>query len=346
MNGMALHGGVLPVGGTFFVFSDYMRPGAAPGAPSARRRSIYSFTHDSVGVGEDGPTHQPVEHLASLRAIPGLRVIRPADANETAAAWRVAVDGEGPVALVLSRQDLPVVTTPEQAAGRRSRAPTCCQRDRRRATTATPTSSTSCSSAPAARSRCASRPPTLLEAEGLRVRVVSHAELGPVRAARRRLPGRGAAPRRADAGRRGGVDVRLGPLGRRRRGDRPLRRLGARARSCSRSSGFTAGNVVARALELLDEHRRGRRATRTTDGHACTTCYEMQGQSPWLDNLKRGLDHLRRAPAVGRPRRARHHVEPDDLPEGDRRLAPTTTSSSASLVERRDVGRGRATGRS
>ena len=85
MNGMALHGGVLPVGGTFFVFSDYMRGVGAPGRHLARPRSIYFWTHDSVGLGEDGPTHQPIEQLAALRAMPGLRVIRPADANETAA---------------------------------------------------------------------------------------------------------------------------------------------------------------------------------------------------------------------------------------------------------------------
>jgi transketolase len=116
MTGMALHGGVLPVGGTFFAFVDYMRPAVRLAAIS-EAKVIYSFTHDSVGVGEDGPTHQPVEQLASVRAIPDLRVIRPADANETAVAWRVAVGGEGPVALVLSRQDVPVVTTPAQARG-------------------------------------------------------------------------------------------------------------------------------------------------------------------------------------------------------------------------------------
>jgi len=116
MTGMALHGGVVPVGGTFFVFSDYLRPALRLAAMS-EAKVLYSFTHDSVGVGEDGPTHQPVEHLAALRAIPGLRVIRPADANETAVAWRIAIGGEGTVALVLSRQDVPVVTTPEQAQG-------------------------------------------------------------------------------------------------------------------------------------------------------------------------------------------------------------------------------------
>ena len=108
MNGLALHGGVVPVGGTFLVFSDYARGGIRLSALSGAK-VIYSFTHDSVGVGEDGPTHQPIEHVASLRAIPDLSVIRPADANETMAAWRVAIDHDGPTALILSRQDLPVL---------------------------------------------------------------------------------------------------------------------------------------------------------------------------------------------------------------------------------------------
>lgn len=108
--GMALHGGVLPVGGTFFVFADYMRPAIRLAALS-RAKAVFVFSHDSVGVGEDGPTHQPVEQLASLRAIPGLQVIRPADANETLKAWCAAVDNDGPTALILSRQGLPLVTT-------------------------------------------------------------------------------------------------------------------------------------------------------------------------------------------------------------------------------------------
>jgi transketolase len=108
MTGMARHGGVLPVGGTFFVFSDYMRPSVRLAALS-EAHVIYSWTHDSVGLGEDGPTHQPIEHLAALRAMPGLRVIRPADANETAHAWRIAVDSDGPTALVLTRQSIPVL---------------------------------------------------------------------------------------------------------------------------------------------------------------------------------------------------------------------------------------------
>ncbi len=109
MVGLALHGGVLPVGGTFFVFADYMRPAIRLAALS-RARCVFVFSHDSVGVGEDGPTHQPVEHLASLRSIPGLQVLRPADARETASAWLAALSHDGPTALVLSRQNLPVVT--------------------------------------------------------------------------------------------------------------------------------------------------------------------------------------------------------------------------------------------
>jgi len=109
MNGMALHGGVVPYGGTFLVFADYMRPSLRLAAMMGLR-VIYVLTHDSIGVGEDGPTHQPVEHLLSLRAIPGLTVIRPADAGETAEAWRTALSRRaGPTALVLTRQKLPVL---------------------------------------------------------------------------------------------------------------------------------------------------------------------------------------------------------------------------------------------
>ena len=109
LSGMALHKGVRPYGGTFLVFADYCRP-AIRLAALMKLPVIYVFTHDSVAVGEDGPTHQPVEHLAALRAIPGLTVIRPADATETAAAWRVAIKSvNAPVALILSRQSLPVL---------------------------------------------------------------------------------------------------------------------------------------------------------------------------------------------------------------------------------------------
>lgn len=108
MNGIALHGGLIPVGGTFFVFSDYMR-GSVRLAALSEAKVIYSWSHDSVGLGEDGPTHQPIEHLAAMRAMPGLRVIRPADANETAMAYRIAIDSDGPTALILTRQNLPVL---------------------------------------------------------------------------------------------------------------------------------------------------------------------------------------------------------------------------------------------
>jgi transketolase len=114
MTGMARHGGVLPVAGTFFIFSDYMRPSVRLAALS-ESHVIYSWTHDSVGLGQDGPTHQPIEQLASLRAVPGLRLIRPADANETAHAWRIAVDSDGPTGLVLSRQSLPVLAGTAEA---------------------------------------------------------------------------------------------------------------------------------------------------------------------------------------------------------------------------------------
>jgi transketolase len=109
MTGMSLHGGVLPVGGTFLVFSDYAR-GSIRLAALSRAKVIYSFTHDSVGVGEDGPTHQPVEHLAALRAIPGLDVVRPADANETVAAWKTILEHpDRPAGLALTRQNVPVL---------------------------------------------------------------------------------------------------------------------------------------------------------------------------------------------------------------------------------------------
>ncbi len=109
MNGMAYYGGIIPYSGTFMVFSDYMRPPMRMAA-LANLQAIYVFTHDSIGVGEDGPTHQPIEHLAAMRAIPNLTVIRPADANETVYAWKAALDKhDGPVALALTRQNLPVL---------------------------------------------------------------------------------------------------------------------------------------------------------------------------------------------------------------------------------------------
>ncbi len=119
VNGLAQHGGIIPYGGTFLIFSDYMRGAIRVGALQ-KAPAIWVFTHDSVGVGEDGPTHQPVENLMALRAIPNLVVIRPADANETVEAWRAAVErccGGTPVALALSRQKLPVLENPAAGDG-------------------------------------------------------------------------------------------------------------------------------------------------------------------------------------------------------------------------------------
>jgi transketolase len=110
MNGMALHGGVIPYGGTFLVFTDYARPAIRLSALQ-QARVIYVMTHDSIGLGEDGPTHQPIEHLQSLRAMPGLEVYRPADAVETAECWALALQSDGPSVLALTRQNLPPLRT-------------------------------------------------------------------------------------------------------------------------------------------------------------------------------------------------------------------------------------------
>jgi transketolase len=116
LNGIAAHGGIIPFGSTFLIFSDYMRPSIRLAA-LMELGVIYVFTHDSIAVGEDGPTHQPVEQLAALRAIPRLIVIRPGDANETAVAWRVAIESRaGPVALILTRQNVPTLDRSQYAA--------------------------------------------------------------------------------------------------------------------------------------------------------------------------------------------------------------------------------------
>ncbi len=120
VNGLAAHGGFIPYGSTFLIFSDYMRPPIRLAALMGLH-VIHVFTHDSIALGEDGPTHQPVEQLASLRAIPNLTVIRPGDANETAVAWRVALETrDRPVLLVLRRQDVPTLDRSRYAA------PTAC----------------------------------------------------------------------------------------------------------------------------------------------------------------------------------------------------------------------------
>jgi len=117
VNGMALYGGLIPFGATFLIFSDYMKASIRLSALMGLK-SIFVFTHDSIGVGEDGPTHEPIEQLASLRSIPGLTVIRPADANETVEAWRAAISIDGPVALALTRQNLPTLDRNELASAK------------------------------------------------------------------------------------------------------------------------------------------------------------------------------------------------------------------------------------
>jgi transketolase len=107
VNGMAAHGGLIPFGSTFFVFSDYAKP-AIRLAALMQVHALFVFTHDSIALGEDGPTHQPVEHLMALRAVPGMTDFRPADANETAAAWRLALERKGPSFFALTRQNVPV----------------------------------------------------------------------------------------------------------------------------------------------------------------------------------------------------------------------------------------------
>lgn len=116
MNGMALHGGLRPYGGTFLIFSDYLRPSLRL-ASLMEQPVVYVFTHDSIGLGEDGPTHQPIEHLMALRTVPNLTLIRPADANETVEAWKAVVQNpEGPIALALTRQGLPILDRSELAS--------------------------------------------------------------------------------------------------------------------------------------------------------------------------------------------------------------------------------------
>jgi transketolase len=116
LNGLALHGGIIPFGATFLVFSDYMRP-AIRLAALMKHQVIYVFTHDSIGVGEDGPTHQPIEQVGALRAVPNLIVIRPCDANETAMAWRVAIETRHrPTALILTRQNVPTLDRSQYAS--------------------------------------------------------------------------------------------------------------------------------------------------------------------------------------------------------------------------------------
>jgi transketolase len=115
---MSLHGGIIPYVATFLIFTDYARPAIRLSA-LMDQKVVWVMTHDSIGLGEDGPTHQPIEHLASLRAIPNLTVLRPADGQETVGAWKVALESDGPSLLALTRQGLP---PPRRPSGGRRRA--------------------------------------------------------------------------------------------------------------------------------------------------------------------------------------------------------------------------------
>ena len=225
MNGIAVHGGLIPYGGTFLTFTDYARPAIRLSA-LMEARVIYVMTHDSIGLGEDGPTHQPVEHLAALRAIPHLLVFRPADPVETAECWSLALKNRHrPSILALTRQSVPLLRT--EAGARKPLRPRrlCAGRGRWRERQVTLLATGSeVSLAVTARD--------LLAKDGIARRGRIDAVLGIVRAAARGLPQRGA--RHGAAGRgRGGGALRLGPLARRARRiyrDAQLRRLRPRRR--------------------------------------------------------------------------------------------------------------------
>jgi transketolase len=260
LNGMALHGGVRPYGATFLIFSDYMRPSirlaALMGLPV-----IYVFTHDSIGLGEDGPTHQPVEQLASLRAVPNLTVIRPCDAAETVEAWKAAMQiRSGPVALVLTRQDLPVLdrSSLASAAGLARGAYVLADPSGRQTTLDLILIATGSevSLALAAREKLASR--------GVSARVVSMPsweifERQPREYQTQVLPSGVAARLSVEAGSPFGWERWVGAAG----AIVGLRRFGASApgKILFEKLGFSAEAIVERAVELLDgggSSKRGR----------------------------------------------------------------------------------------
>ena len=271
MNGMAVSY-LMPAGGTFFVFSDYMR-GAVRLAALSGYKTLFVWTHDSVGLGEDGPTHQPIEQLAAMRAMPGLRVLRPADANETSQACRIHVDDEGPTALVLTRQKLPVL------AGTAERAPAGVPRG---AYTLVDETGDGLDLVLLGHRlgglgvrRGARAPRRPLGAGGV------DAVVGPLRRAIRRLPGAGAPGRRADTRRRGRSHLRVGALRRRRRGYRPLRRLGTRP--------VGLGEVRVHRRERRRACPRAARERRKNMSESAIARLNDFGQSPWYDNLARPL---------------------------------------------------------
>ena len=246
MNGITLHGGTRVYGGTFLVFSDYMRPPVRLAA-LMKLPIIYVWTHDSIGLGGDGPTHQPIEHLAALRAIPGLDVVRPADANETAVCWRAILENtDRPVGFALSRQNLPVLD-PAKVDDARPRAATCSKRPR-------PAAPRSSSSPPAPRS-------SLALAARERARGRGHPDPGRVDAVRRVvrraadvLPAAGAAARGQGAGQRRGR--------RSRRAGASSSATPARSISIEHFGASADGERPVRAVRLHPRPRRRRRARR------------------------------------------------------------------------------------
>ena len=235
VNGMSAHGGILrPYGSTFLQFADYMR-GSIRLSALMKLDVAWIFTHDSVALGEDGPTHQPIEHVMALRAIPGLTVLRPADANETAEAWRVIIEElEGPAAMTLSRQDLPIFDRSELGG---------VEGVVRGAYVLAP-GDDAVIVATGGEVWVAVEAREKLAKEGVNVRVVSMPSWELFETQNESLPPRGAAARRADAVGRGRHLARLVEVRAGARGDRPLRRVGP-------------GHRGAREARLHGRQRRG-----------------------------------------------------------------------------------------
>ncbi len=251
MNGLALHGGVIPFGGTFLVFSDYARNAVRMSA-LMKQRVIHVYTHDSIGLGEDGPTHQPVEHVASLRLIPGLEVWRPCDAVETAIAWREAIArSAGPSALVLSRQALPPMARDDAACAAVALGGYVLRREGRRLALVIAATGSEVALAMAAA--------TQLEADGFGVRVVSLPCVDRFQwqpdAFREAVLPRGMPVLGIEAGHPAGLAPVLGPgsavLGISSFGE------SAPGQTLMRHFGFTVEAAVARARRLLAEVNRG-----------------------------------------------------------------------------------------
>jgi transketolase len=248
LNGLALHGELRPYGGTFLIFSDYMRP-AIRLAALMELPVVYVFTHDSIGLGEDGPTHQPVEHLAALRAIPNLLVVRPADASEVAVAWRVALESRmAPVALVLTRQSLPILDRRELAPADGLARGAYVLADAPDARPEAILIATGSEVALALEAR------KLLAAQGVSARVVSMPswelfEAQPAEYRESVLPATVPARLAVEAGVAQGWDRYVGPAG----GVFGMTTFGASApaKALFEEFGFTPANVAARALALL-----------------------------------------------------------------------------------------------